>query len=95
MRKRGTHVGYAEPVHEQLGELEHVCVAVVLAHGPDARRRGGDDDVVVAEDRREPAGERVGFLDIAAVQVQLPAAGLLGRDDDLVAEPFEDPHRGA
>ena len=50
-----------------------------------ARRR-----LVPVEDRERSArARRVRLVAVAAVQVHLPAAGLLGREHDLVAEPLE------
>ena len=43
---------------------------------------------------RKPARERQPLLGVAAVQVHLPAAGLLLGELDLVPEPLQQPHDG-
>ena len=91
-------VGHAEPIDEELRELERpggdtVGVRRVLGDvradvgGAGARR--GDDELVAGEGRDEPLGECLGDVRVAGVQVQLAAAGLLARESDLDAEPLE------
>ena len=67
---------------------------VQLAHRADARRRRARRPLVAA---RRCAAKRAGEprppRAVAAVQVHLPAAGLLLREDDLVPEPLQ--HRDA
>ncbi len=79
MREVRADVLDPEPLDEQLGELEDARreLGNELADGADARRRRRDDDLELAEHVGEPArqAERLGA--VAAVRVQLAAAGLL------------------
>ena len=99
MRERGADVLDAEPLHEQLRQLEDVgraaaaarrAVGVELAHVP-THDDDGDDDGLVAARRRSTKRrrERGRVVAVAAVHVHLAAARLLGGEDDLVPEPLE------
>src|SRR5581483_3003922 len=91
VREGCADVLHAEPVDEELRQLEHArAERRRLAHEADARRRGRDDDVGAAEDRLEAARERGGLALVAAVSVHLAAARLLDRELDLVSEALEE-----
>ena len=91
MRETCADILDPEPADEQLRQLEHARreLGAQLAHGAHARRRRRDDSLEPVEDPREAGAERERLVAVAAVQVQLPAAGLLAREDDLVAEPLQ------
>ena len=99
------HVLDPQPVDQQLGELEHAgskcrdgaregLVArsgdgVLLADHRGARSRRAGDDVVRLERLDGAPHERERLAPVAGVPVHLPAAGLPGREDDVVPEPAE------
>jgi len=68
-------------------------VGVVVADHAYARGRGGDHHLAVREHRHEPAYERHGLVRVTAVEVHLPAAGLLARKVDLHAEALQEADR--
>ena len=94
----------AEPVDEQLRELDHPVdhghgraeqIRVELAHRADARRRRRDDQLLFCEDPGEATREARSLVAVAAVQVHLAAARLVGRERDLVPESLEHLDAGA
>ena len=98
MGKRRPHVLDVEPVDEQLRELDHALrhgrrcteqVRVELAHRAHARRRRRDDQLLVCEDPGEATREARSLVAVAAVQVHLAAARLVGRERDLVPQSLE------
>jgi len=66
-------------------------VGVGIDDRADTGGLGRDDDVVAREGRDEAPGEPEGLGAVPRVQVHLSTAGLLEREDDLVAKPLEYP----
>ena len=96
MREGRADVLDAELRDEELRELEDARSKhrTGLADHPDARRRGRHHGLEGLEDPFEPRRELLRLVPVAAVRVQLAAAGLLFRELDLVAEPLEHAHDG-
>ena len=64
----------------------------VRPHVGGARARGSDDELEAGEHLDEPLREARRDIGVAGVQVQLAAAGLLPREDDLDSQPLEQRH---
>ena len=88
------HVLHAEHVHEELGQLVdgRRVRAKLLAHHARAGCRGRHDGLVPLEHPGKPARQREPLVGVAAVQMHLPAAGLLLGELHLHAEPVQQPH---
>ena len=96
VRERGADVGHARagrPGTRSARTAARARRRHVLAHVADARGRRRDDDLVAARTRAPSAGQRRAVLPVARVAVHLPAARLLLREHDLVAEPLEQRRR--
>jgi hypothetical protein len=89
VRERRADVVDAEAVDEQLRQLVDRQLGLLLTHRPRARGRRRDDRLVAVEHLGEAAREPDALVVVAAVQVHLPAAGLLLGEHDLVPEPLE------
>src|SRR5712691_9309301 len=96
VREVRADVLHTEVRHQELRELEDAPRQrrTELADHPDARGRRRHHGVETLEDAFEPRREGERFLAVAAVRVELAAAGLLGRELDLVSEPLEHAHDG-
>jgi len=111
VREDGAEVGHPEHVDQQFGEFvdpggevgdrrrEHRVRSgqpgVRLAHHRHARPGRRHHGVVPAEGVDEATDQRHRLGPVPAVGVHLPAAGLVGRELDGVAEPFQDAYHGA
>ena len=83
-RRRGRRTGSA---------ARRAASRIELAHAADARRGRRDDDLVRRSKTLDEAPrQRRRLVPVAAVQVHLPAARLLGGEDDLVPEPLQHAH---
>ena len=67
---------------------------VISANHRGTRARRGDDGIEPREDVGEPTDQRDASILVAGVEMELAAAGLLGRELDVVAEPAEQADNG-
>jgi len=67
---------------------------VLVAHRADARAGGRDDNLVLLGHLGVVADQRQGLVEVAGIDVHLPATGLRGGEVHFVAEPLQQQHRG-